>query len=438
MSISNVMDVAEALKLDADSLFTRKAYIGLTSNDEEFLYAAQEYIVQYSDDLTDAFYDYLVQFEPVSDDFRDHNLVSFLKDSHKRYIVRLLSGVYDFDYAIDRLSFGLMYQQLCITPEWYVGAFSFYINAFSEVLALKLAHNPKKLSGTLKALNKVVLLDISLAFDAYEFAHSREVVVARDEVESLYLEQTKQIEHLAFYDALTGLPNRNLLQEKVEQLLTIVRRERRMAALIYIDVINLKEVNDTLGHSVGDKLIREIGQRLYTLVEGIESDEQILLAEALSIARITGDEFCIACLVKDEKTPIEIIKAVDENFAQPFYINEFDINVRNRYGVVFSPNDGDSFDKLLRHADIALNQAKNKSSHIFFYDSSLGAKLCARAYQAKRLESALVKNKRLELRFQPQVDLSTGKLSGAEVLLRWYDEELGWVSPTVFIPLAEV
>jgi len=437
MSSSDVFDVAEALKLDESSFFVRKAYVGLTPCDESNLYSAQACILKYSDKLTGDFYNHLVNFDSVSEDFRRYDVVSILKESQKRYIARLFSGIYDFDYALDRLSFGLMYEQIGITSEWYVGAFSFYINAFSEILSIELSHDKIKFFDTLKALSKIVFIDISLAFDAYEYSHSRDVLFARDEAENLYQEQTKRIEHLAFYDALTNLPNRNLLKEKVNQLLTITHSENRLAALVYIDVINLKEVNDTLGHYVGDELIHHIGQRLLSFIQFFERDDCNSSAEALTVARITGDEFCIACLVENEKVPLDLVQFLDEFFLKPFSIDKLNISVRNRYGVVLSPKDGDSFEELLRHADIALHQAKNNPSRVFFYDDSLGKKLSERADLARRLEIALDKNEGLELRFQPQIDLSNGLLIGAEVLLRWYDSELGWVSPAVFIPLAE-
>ncbi|MFH4626363.1 putative bifunctional diguanylate cyclase/phosphodiesterase [Vibrio alginolyticus] len=236
---------------------------------------------------------------------------------------------------------------------------------------------------------------------------------------------------------MTGLPNRNLLGEQVEQMLAIARREGRTLSLIYMDIINLKEINDTLGHEVGDSLLKAVSLRLQQTTREMDLLGRPEQTAGGTLARITGDGFALACFVPDGDAVLSLVSRINQAFTEPFQVEGVEVTVRQRYGVVLAPHDGDSYETLLRHADIALHQAKARIDQVCFYDSLLGLKIRERAYLARRLEAALVKGEGLELRFQPQVCLATDQLCGAEVLLRWFDAELGWVSPSQFIPLAE-
>jgi diguanylate cyclase (GGDEF)-like protein len=204
-----------------------------------------------------------------------------------------------------------------------------------------------------------------------------------------------------------------------------------------MDIINLKEINDTLGHEVGDSLLKAVSLRLQQTTREMDLLGRPEQTVGGTLARITGDEFALACFVPDGDAVLSLVSRINQAFTEPFQVEGVEVTVRQRYGVVLAPHDGDSYETLLRHADIALHQAKARIDQVCFYDSLLGLKIRERAYLARRLEAALVKGEGLELRFQPQVCLATDQLCGAEVLLRWFDAELGWVSPSQFIPLAE-
>jgi diguanylate cyclase (GGDEF)-like protein len=437
LALPSVGDVAAAIGLSAERFEQRKRFIALTSDEERLLQQLQPRMQAYSDQLIEAFYHHLMQFDAVADLLQHEATRVRLRDTQRRYFERLLSGHYDYDYALDRLAVGIAHERIGLKPEWYTGAFGSYLHHFSKALQRELADSPTQVSRVLTALNKLVLLDVTLALDAYSYAGQCAIVNARDDVQHLYDEQTRHIQKLAFYDSLTGLPNRNLLGEQVEQLLAIARREGRTLSLIYMDIINLKEINDTLGHEVGDALLKAVSLRLQQTIREMDLLGRPEQAAGGTLARITGDEFALACFVPDGDAVLSLVSRINKAFAEPFRIEGAEVTVRKRYGVVLAPHDGDSYEILLRHADIALHQAKARTDQVCFYDALLGLKIRERAYLARRLEAALVQGNGLELRFQPQVCLATGRLCGAEVLLRWFDAELGWVSPNQFIPLAE-
>lgn len=437
MMKQKVIDVAVSLNLTAETFAERKAFIGLTADEEQLLQTVQHRVSLHAGELVEAFYVHLVQFEPVAKLLRDDQMISRLKNTQSEYFYRLLSGVYDYDYALDRLSVGLVHERIGLAPQWYTGAFGCYLTRLAAVLQSEFHHRPEQVASVLLAINKVMLLDVTLTLDAYHHVSQENIVKARDDALTLYRAQTEQIERLAFYDNLTGLPNRNLLGERVEQLLAIAQREARQVALIYMDIINLKEINDALGHEVGDKLLQAVSQKLLETVSDMDAQDGVNGLEASILAHITGDEFALAGLVSSGEDVLVLINHMNTAFAQPFRIAGAEISVRKRYGVVLAPHDGESYEMLLRHADIALNQAKGRADMLCFYDSVLGSRIREKANMARKLEAVLEQNTGLELRFQPQFDLATRELCGAEVLLRWFDSELGWISPSEFIPLAE-
>lgn len=437
MRYPTVGEVAVGIELTAESFAQRKALLTLTAEEEQLLRQVQPRMSAYTEQLIEAFYNHLIQFEGVSDLLKENATLQRLKVTQKRYFERLLSGQYDYEYALDRLAVGIAHQRIGLQPQWYTGAFGSFVQHFSLGLQHEFRYAPEVSSQVLTALNKLVLLDVTLALDAYSHAAHNAIMRARDDVQNRFDEQAKQIEQLAFYDTLTGLPNRNLLGELVEQQLTVTRREQRTLALIYMDIINLKEVNETLGHEVGDALLKAVSLRLQQTIREMDLLGRPEQAAGGALARITGDEFALACFVPDGDAVLSLVSRINKAFAVPFRVEGAEVTVRKRYGVVLAPRDGDSYEILLRHADIALHQAKARTNQVCFYDALLGLKIRERAYLARRLEAALVQGKGLELRFQPQTCLATGQLCGAEVLLRWFDAELGWVSPNQFIPLAE-
>ncbi|MCX7628605.1 MAG: EAL domain-containing protein [Methylophilaceae bacterium] len=237
----------------------------------------------------------------------------------------------------------------------------------------------------------------------------------------------ERIRQLAFYDTLTGLPNRATLYSLVEQALAVARRNKLSGALMFIDLDRFKYVNDTLGHGAGDELIRRVAARFKTCLRASDV-----------IARLGGDEFVIALLdiakAEDAATVARKILAI---FSSPFLLDGHEISISASIGISIYPGDGMTVEDLIKHADIAMYRAKDQGRNSFlFYSNEMNVRSLEKLELESSLRRALDRNELL-LHFQPQADIWTGVIVGAEVLVRWKHPELGMVSPGQFIPMAE-
>lgn len=228
-------------------------------------------------------------------------------------------------------------------------------------------------------------------------------------------------------DALTGLPNRRMFNDRLEHDLQKSRRTGLPLAVLFIDLDHFKIVNDTLGHAIGDALLIEAARRLQTCVR--ESD---------TVARLGGDEFTVSLPELHGTDHVETIaENIIETMSEPFTLGNEDIFLSASIGITLFPGDAENLDDLLRHADQAMYAAKDSGRNRFSYFT---AKLQAAALARMRLSSELrlaIAEKQLQVYFQPIVDLHTGRIRKAEALIRWPHAERGFVSPMEFIPIAE-
>jgi diguanylate cyclase (GGDEF)-like protein len=238
---------------------------------------------------------------------------------------------------------------------------------------------------------------------------------------------TRQLGHLALHDALTGLPNRALFRERLEQALARSRRAGDMVAALCLDLDRFKEVNDALGHPAGDRLLQEMAARLSRCVR--ETD---------TVARLGGDEFAILQVgIEQPRGAHALAQRLIEVLAEPFDLGEHRTVGGASIGVAVAPNDGGTADLLLKNADIALYRAKaDGRGAARFFEAEMEARLQARHLLERDLRRGLADG-RFELHYQPQVEPVRGRTVGFEALLRWRDPERGMVPPAEFIPLAE-
>jgi diguanylate cyclase (GGDEF)-like protein/PAS domain S-box-containing protein len=247
-----------------------------------------------------------------------------------------------------------------------------------------------------------------------------------------------RIRHLAYHDSLTGLPNRAWLQDELERSLARAARNGRMLAVMLLDLDQFKRINDTLGHSVGDRLLCAVAERLRLRLRRDDTLARPSDDAPVALSRLGGDEFCI--VMNELAQPKNAAKAaarVLDAFIEPFVLGDHEAVVSTSIGIAIYPNDAADADDLLKAADTAMYQTKNEGRNNFsFYSASMNA----RALERLTIESALrhaIEREEFVLHYQPIVAIETGAIVGLEALVRWQHPEMGLVMPDVFIGIAE-
>ena len=235
-----------------------------------------------------------------------------------------------------------------------------------------------------------------------------------------------RIEHLAHFDQLTGLPNRTLLQDHFRFALSLAQRKHESLAVMFLDLDHFKVINDTLGHSMGDQLLMEVGRRL-----------KAVLREEDTVSRQGGDEFILVLPGLDANGATKVARKLMEVVSQPFQYETHELVATPSIGITLFPDDGKDLETLAKNADAAMYQAKHAGRHDFrFYTQTMQRDSARHLRLATDLRHALARDE-LFLMYQPQVAMQDGRVVGAEALLRWQHPELGLISPVEFIPLAE-
>lgn len=251
------------------------------------------------------------------------------------------------------------------------------------------------------------------------------VVIFRDISEIRLL--TAKLSYLAFHDPLTGLPNRTLLFERLTQEMAYGERYNVSLALLYLDLDLFKKVNDVFGHEVGDELLKQVAKRLLDCVRRTDT-----------VSRLGGDEFAILLTSFDQHTfPDELATKVTKRLSDPFVLNHETVNVSTSIGISLFPEDAQDAEMLVKYADTAMYQAKAAGrDRIQFFAPEMNRRAMERHELEKDLRKAIAQDQ-LSLHFQPQIATGTGRMIGAEALLRWQHPQKGMIPPGRFIPVAE-
>ncbi len=250
------------------------------------------------------------------------------------------------------------------------------------------------------------------------------IVFFRDKTETHHAHL--RIEELAFTDTLTGLPNRVLLAERIKQAITFSNRHHLQFALLFLDLDHFKQINDSLGHPFGDKVLLEVTHRLHRCIRQVDT-----------AARLGGDEFVLLLHEADAAGAEICARRVLEELQSPFAIDGLQFTVTASIGIALYPTDGNCMDDLIKNADSAMYHVKERGRSDFrFYQRQMNIGLLSRMKLDHAMRQAL-ENDDFHLVYQPQIAIPDGKLVGAEALIRWHDDELGEVAPGRFIPVAE-
>lgn len=237
-----------------------------------------------------------------------------------------------------------------------------------------------------------------------------------------------RIRQLAFYDGLTGMPNRALLRAKADQAIASAARNHEQLAVLFIDLDRFKQVNDSLGHGAGDELLRTMAARL----------QQVLRANDI-VGRLSGDEFAAVLTQCDADHATSTIERLQVLLAEPLTIKKTSLTISASIGISLFPADGQDLETLLQHADMAMYQAKSTGrGRFYFFSHEMNRVAQQKLMLEMELRSALQgRQLRLRLQYQPQIDLATGELYGVEALARWTHAEIGEIPPAQFIALAQ-
>lgn len=240
-------------------------------------------------------------------------------------------------------------------------------------------------------------------------------------------ERELTIIHMAYHDFLTNLPNRNFFMDKLENALLSANLNNSKVAVIFLDLDNFKKINDTIGHSIGDKLLVQVAERIASCVRTCDI-----------IARLGGDEFSILIEnVENSNQIMPLIEKINAVFQKPFNINNNSMNLTASIGISLYPDDGQTVENILTNADMAMYKSKDLGKDTYmFYNANMKEEFIRRVKIENMIPIAL-KNNEFILYYQPQYETKTSKLRGFEALIRWNSPELGFLSPLEFIPIAE-
>lgn len=283
--------------------------------------------------------------------------------------------------------------------------------------------------------------------------NARTGITSRDEIGELahlfedmsrnLQESQDHVTYLAYHDALTGLPNRHMFQEYLQRALPQAQRRNSSLALLFMDLDNFKQVNDTMGHQAGDQLLQQLSARI---TDCLRKEDQLSRINSTgleetppnTVSRLGGDEFMI--LLTDLKNPSDaaiVAQRILDTLAAPFSINNNDFFISSSIGISLYPTDGDDVHGLIKNADIAMYHAKEHGRNNYqYFNESMNSKALERLIMENALREAIT-NQEFILYYQPKVDMRSGNIKGVEALIRWQHPELGMVSPAKFIPLAE-
>ena len=272
-----------------------------------------------------------------------------------------------------------------------------------------------------KALGRNTLYNLKIK----KTRETQDLLQAFDEMSHQIIQRQQALKQQALNDSLTSLPNRLKMQERLEYHLKIAHRDKSSLIFMMLDLNHFKEVNDTLGHHIGDQLLIKVGKRL-----------KEALRDTDTVARLGGDEFAILLPYADKQSAVGIAEKINQLIEAPFKVHSYTLHISVSIGISEYPDDGTDMHSLMQHSDVAMYISKKKNTSYSFYDPNADVHSIDRLSLGADLRLAVDENQ-LQLYFQPKYNLESGEIVGAEALLRWEHPVMGFVSPELIVETAE-
>lgn len=306
---------------------------------------------------------------------------------------------------------------------WFVAILGMVFIVIMVISLDKLVFQP--ITHVVEALKSESLGRKSLVLPSAKSKETQDLIEAFSEMSYQVHSRQSELEYLALHDALTSLPNRTLLLDRIEHDIYIARREAHQLSLLMFDLDRFKEVNDTLGHLVGDSLLVEVGARIRGLLRDVDT-----------VARLGGDEFAILLPHTNEEQAIVTAQKISEALSKSIVVDELQLLVKASVGIAIYPIHGTDAQTLMQHADVAMYVAKRNQSGFALYNHDEDEYSITRLSMMNDLRNA-IENDELHLHYQPIYDLASGKIIAAEALSRWDHQQFGSIAPEQFVQLAE-
>ncbi len=254
---------------------------------------------------------------------------------------------------------------------------------------------------------------------------TQDLIDAFSEMSHQVFKRQDELEYQAMHDALTSLPNRTLLHQRLDYHLLISSREKQNLIFMMLDLNRFKEINDTLGHHIGDNLLVQVGERISNILRSVDT-----------VARLGGDEFAVLLPNTNRKQASIVANSIGRSLEKPFSVNDYELQISASIGIAEFPADGKDSHTLMQHADVAMYISKREKSGFHYYSAVEDSHSVGRLSLSTDLKTA-IENNQLKLHFQPKYDMLNQQIIGAEALLRWQHPESGPISPETIVDLAE-
>ncbi|CAI8720217.1 diguanylate cyclase [Brevibacillus sp. IT-7CA2] len=390
--------------------------INLTEEDLQLIAAFRPVIETEIEQITSSFYESILHVDSLKQIVMEHTTVERLRQTLKNHLIEMFDGRIDPAFIEKRLKIAMVHQKIGLPPKWYMGSFQNLLGTLMRIIDDRKEVYPesKKLA---QAITKLLSFEQQLVLEAYE-----------DQTRMLEQRAKSMIEYQAFHDELTGLPNRRKLHQALQEAIVNNSEQGTRFAVLVLDIDRFKLINDSLGHTYGDRFLQEVSDRIKKSAEGFD----------VTIARMGGDEFTLICQnVEGDHKFSTLADRVVKEIEIPYLLQGKDYYVSASIGVAVYPDHGCSEEQLLKNADAAMYEVKKNGKNGFqFFTNELDDQVLMRIELERDLRKA-VKNDELVLYYQPQIQTGINQLIGVEALVRWNHPIKGILSPGVFIPIAE-